>query len=219
MRELETTVGYPASVSDPLVASETNGNDGTNESEMSDFTNCNDDDDKENDVASIAVGKISEKFTTRDMMDVARDIVFSVGKIRDKEKKNMMFGALFKFAEFAKGNIESMESLTLEQAVNDHLSVLCRSTNGLPLFSQQTMMSQDNAGNDDGSISKQSSEVQDMRRGAPTVAGNQFSKKRKKSANERMIDAQKRKHCCSICLNEGHFSTGSKCPMPRKYNA
>ena len=139
------------------------------------------------------------KFGLRDVMDLTRELGFTINRIRNKEQQRLMIGSVLKLTEIGKGNFELVQGKSLEGVLETHLSHFTRN-----------MPSQSNFGND--------KENEMMRGSLPdgcTV--------RKRSANERTMNAvmrnsNKKPLSCSLCFAMDHRA-GLRCPVVTAHKA
>ena len=150
----------------------------------------------------ILMGNSNAHLGLRDLMDVTRDLAFSIQKIRDKQKQNLIVGAVMKLTDIAKGNMDQISNQSLEEVLENRLSLFTRNMASQPMFSQE-----------------EDKENSVMRNAAPTGSSGGG---RKRSANERtrntMRSSQKRPETCTLCLAQGHRA-GPKCPLVTSHGA
>jgi hypothetical protein len=159
-------------------------------------------DDEEKSVTSVNLSQQSQsshqRMAMRDVLDLARDVGLQVKSVRNKDQQRLLLGALLKIGEIAKGNLDSVSALGLEETLNNHLNLFTRHLPSQSMFSQ----TQD----DD-------KENRPMSRANPsgTSGGSRF-----KSANERrmesMRNSNKRPATCALCHCPGH-RVGRNCSV------
>jgi hypothetical protein len=153
------------------------------------------------------VSNAAPRVSARDSLDLTRQLGFSIGKIRDREKQTLLLGAVVKLNEIAKGNLEQVSGQSLEEILNNQL---CLFTRNMP---SQTMFSQDESNKEN------SAPVPAMRAAAPTGTN---GGSRLRSANERlgnsMRNSKKRPSICSLCLVPGH-KVGRMCTIVQDWKA
>lgn len=155
-----------------------------------------------NDLYSSTTG--ANRLGLRDALDITRQLGYSIGKIHDKEKQMLLLGAVVKLNEIAKGNTEQISGQSLQEVLDNHLSLFTRNMASQPMFSQERASDKEN---------------QSLRRAGPvgTNGGGRL-----KSANERTLNAmrnsKKRDSVCSLCLVPGH-KVGRMCTIVQDLKA
>ena len=141
----------------------------------------------------------------RDLMDVTRELAHSINKLRDKPKQKLLVGAVIKLSEIAKGNAKRISAQSLENILENQLSLFTRNMTSQPRFSQ-----------DDNGCDK---ENHGMRNAAPSYSsgGARF-----RSANERAMNSmkisKKRSAVCTLCFVPGH-KVGRQCTVVLDHKA
>ena len=188
--ELGTSL-VPGGVTDQL----TTQNNAENDTEIHPFNNGDDGDDDtvSGDLGlSQGLSQASVKFSLRDIYEMTKDLAHNVSKVKNTSHKKKLLGAIVKLTEIAKGNIDDMDEQSLDTVIENRLQLFSRSV--LRPFPQQD---KENVGMIQASVPD-------------------YSRKRKKSANERicngMADSNKRQSLCTFCMLPGH-RVGTRCPL------
>ena len=142
----------------------------------------------------------SKPLDLREMMEMTKELAFSIHRVKEREQQQLLLGAVVKLTEIAKGNLEQVGNQSLESLLDNHLSLFSRNSDSRQLFSQD----------------KENSEG--LRRGGKK----DNSRRRLRSVNERTMntlrDSNKRTPICSLCCLPGH-RTGNRCPVVTKFRA
>jgi hypothetical protein len=141
-----------------------------------------------------------KSLSVRDAQYLASNLAFSVMRVRNPQKRNLLLGAMIQLEQIAKGNVDGMCIDELQQSLQNHLSMFT------------TSMSTKNRFSADGLSVP-------MSLGAPTGSNGGA---RLKSANEKSINwmrnSNKRNPSCTLCHRQGH-KAGRNCPVVSDNNA
>ncbi|KAG7337370.1 hypothetical protein IV203_034764 [Nitzschia inconspicua] len=153
------------------------------------------------------VNSPSAEYGLSEMHTIARDLVNSIDKVRDKTKKDLLLGTLVKLADVANGNMEQFHNESLLDALHGYLGQFSRTMPSQEMFSQnyQAYSQHDYEG---PSMDNQHAA---LKKWNPTWAnGGRRYRSRNERTMDRMRDSNKRKPTCTLCLQPGHRV--GKCP-------
>jgi hypothetical protein len=166
------------------------------------------------DVATTGVrlgGDIDRNIEFGDIIKVAHELAQSVANMSSRSHKNQFFGEMIRLAERVKGNLEAGNEMSHGTLVDSHFCMY----NG-------RKMNEDTRLGAGGSIV---GDVTGMKRACPRPACN-HSRKRLKSKEEKRNDSRRqmmisttRKPCCTLCGDEGHRATGTRCRVVVTFKA
>ena len=143
------------------------------------------------------------KVGMKDMLDMGKDLAMNVYKVKDSELQRLYLGAMIKLTEAAKGNLSMIDGMSLEETLENQLSMFTRNQPKQSMFSTEG-----------------ESEEREMIRAAPK--GSDRGVLRLRSANERitngMRNSKKRVPSCSLCFLNGHRA-GMRCPTVQDHKA
>jgi hypothetical protein len=145
--------------------------------------------------------KDDKTMTSADIHQLLRQLGCLVVDLRDSKKKNLCCGHFVKMLEILKGNSEHLQTMSLEDILEDHLSMFTQQSTSNFVSSQ-----------DPTAVETTTS----MPRGGPPQPNN-HNMKRKMAYNEHMIETGKQTPRCSICFGKKHKANG--CHLVSQYNA
>jgi hypothetical protein len=71
-----------------------------------------------------------------EIRNVTNDLAFCIHNMSNNTEKKHFFGEIVKFLEIAKGNSDVIERLSVPELLEGHLSMYCRSTDGIRFDTQ-----------------------------------------------------------------------------------
>lgn len=146
------------------------------------------------DPVGVASTSTETLMNSADIHRVLREIGCLVVDLRDRTKKNMYCGHFVKLLEMLKGNGQSIQGMSLEDILEDQVS----------MFTQQStrnfVLTQD-------ATAAETITIMSMPRGGPQQPNNR-NMKRKRSSNEHMIEKNQQKCRCSLCFGQNHKANG-----------
>jgi hypothetical protein len=148
-----------------------------------------------------------------EIRNVTNDLAFCIHNMSNNTEKKHFFGEIVKFLEIAKGNSDVIERLSVPELLEGHLSMYCRSTDGIRFDTQHAELTHGEA------------LPNEMKRAAPLPASNHGKTRKKPFAEIRndghrgVMSVKRRVPSCSLCWGIDHRAKGTKCPLTSLHKA
>jgi hypothetical protein len=151
-------------------------------------------------------------------LKITQNLGHAVANVSNNDKKKQLVAELIRFTEIVKGNVETVEGMSLGDLLGGHFSMYHRSYVGQQPSSIDGAAAEGSTLADGEHIEGNTADLQPtMKRAAPAPPSNHVKKRLRSEMEMRIGNHQK--PSCSLCGTVGHKAVGTQCPIVARCRA